>query len=288
MTLATRIIGTLLVDGGTGILLHRVHFKTERVRGNPRTQANVYASRSMDEILLLDVTATEQKREPDYELISDIVGETFLPVSYGGGITSVEQAVRIVAECGADKVVFGTRFDLIDQIGQRLGRQAVVTSLDDGRWGSSVMFAKACEESGAGEILLQSIDRDGTLSGYDLGLIESISNVVSIPVIASSGCGKPADMVAAMKAGASAVSAGWMWNATDTRPADCKRALNLCECGHDDHASLVSWERRPRQRPYEQADHSEMSACMSVMCEQPHLFTGWPVRITSQEAHKVG
>ena len=76
-----------------------------------------------------------------------------------------------------------------------------------------------------GEILLQSIVRDGTLSGYDFGLIEAVSKVVSIPVIASSGCGSPTDMVDAMRAGASAVAAGWMWDATDITPADCKTAL---------------------------------------------------------------
>lgn len=230
MTLATRVIGTLLMDGGTGQLVHREHFKTLYPRNPPVTQARIYAAREMDEILLLDVTATEQRREPDYELISEVVGQTFLPVSYGGGITSVEQAVRLVRECGADKIVLRTRPLLIGQMGQVLGAQAVVVSINaidlGGPYRDSVLRAvQSAVAAGAGEILLQCMDRDGTLAGYDLDLIEDVAKVVSIPVIASSGCGKPADMVAAMDAGADAVAAGWMWDAVNVTPLDCKRAL---------------------------------------------------------------
>lgn len=257
MTLATRVIGTILYDGGSGLMVHRVNFRTERSRGSPLSQAQVYVSREMDEIVLLDVTATEQGREPDYDLIAQIAETCRVPLAYGGGVSSVDIAARVIGT-GADKVVIGTgavRFPdwdmgLITAIADRFGRQAAVVSLDVRYIGVhgrpeierlpefmlrsgqmlpgllAVDFATFVEMAGAGEILLQSIEHDGTLSGYNLGLIEAVSKVVSIPVIASSGCGKPSDMVEAMKAGASAVAAGWMWDATGTTPYDCKIALH--------------------------------------------------------------
>lgn len=250
LTLAIRVIGTLLIDGRAGQLVHRERFKTLYPRNPPVTQARIYAARQMDEILMLDVTATEQGREPDYDLIAEVVGETFLPVSYGGGITLVEQARRIVSKCGADKVVLGTRWDLIGPIGQMLGAQAVVVAIDAGRYNDvgdrseeetamAAIVARHAETIGAGEILLQSVERDGTLTGYDLDLIRAVSQAVSIPVIASSGCGSPTDMLAAMRAGASAVAAGWMWDATDVTPMDCKAALEQ-----------AGYTVRPPERPY--------------------------------------
>ena len=165
--------------------------------------------------------------DPDFEVISDLAAECWVPLSYGGGIRSVEQARRIMA-VGVEKVVLGTALDthpaLVGEIARTHGRQAVVASIDVRRRGEeiavfvergtrevsrdAVAWARRAVDLGAGEVVVTSIDRDGTMSGYDLELVAAISGAVPVPVIACGGAGRRSDLPLAIRAGAAAAAAG--------------------------------------------------------------------------------
>lgn len=150
-----------------------------------------------------------------------------MPLAVGGGIRTVED-VRLLLRHGADKVVIGTGGPLLMRdVSDFFGSQAVVASVDvlEGTSPEPVPYALECERHGAGEILLQSIDRDGTLRGYDLDLIRRVSQAVSIPVIASGGCSGYADMLAAFKAGADACAAGALYQFADATPRGAAQFL---------------------------------------------------------------
>lgn len=239
MGLAHRIIPTFLVKGQT--LVKGQQFASDRVVGHALQGIMIQAARGVDEVCVLDVTATREGRGPDLELIERLSDGLFAPLAVGGGIRSV-QDVRNVLRAGADKVVIGNAWlesiDLITELASIVGSQAIVASIDVrdrkvwGRCGTveldmvtPAIVALAAAGAGAGEILLQSIDRDGTLRGYDLEVIRWVRNVVTVPIIASGGCGTYQHMREALDAGASAVAAGAMFQFTAATPRGAAQYL---------------------------------------------------------------
>jgi cyclase len=210
--LKIRIIPTLLYkDYG---LVKGTCFNSWRRTGSAMQQIKVYNMREVDELIFVDISASLAGRPPDYALIDDLADDCFMPMTVGGGISNVEQARRVL-QVGADKVSINSAAidnpNIISEIAERFGSQCVVVSIDyktykDGTSevftysGSKstgidpVQFAIEAERRGAGEILLTSIDRDGTFKGYDVECIRRVSDAVSIPVIASGGAGSYEDM----------------------------------------------------------------------------------------------
>ena len=184
----------------------------------------------MDELCVLDICATKEKKEPDYDLLERMASEAFMPLSYGGGIKNVEQIKRIL-RIGFEKVVINSEaynnLSLIKEASAFFGSQSIVCSIDykKGLFGQScitndgrkknkdnpIEIAQKYEENGAGELLIYSIDKDGTRSGYDYEMIKEISDNVKIPVIACGGANNISDLKKAIDAGASAVAAGSMF-----------------------------------------------------------------------------
>ena len=223
--LAHRIIPTILMKNGH--LVKGEQFKADRIVGNALQAARIHAMRGVDEILMLDVTATKEGREPDYAMIEKLTSTTTVPVMVGGGITQLEH-VRNLLAAGADKVsVGGNKPDLLEEISKKFGSQCVAVTLDwwDDQIGAGVV-ASCLEKWGAGEIIIQSQTRDGTMQGYDLKLIKDVSDHVLIPVIASGGCSGYPDMLAAINAGASAVAAGALFQFTDATPRGAAEYLH--------------------------------------------------------------
>lgn len=221
-----RVIPTLLLRNG-GLVKTR-NFSDPKYIGDPINAIRIFNEKEVDELLVLDIEASKEKREPNYDLIEQFAGECFMPLTYGGGITSVDQARRLFS-IGVEKVSLQTRAlerqDLVADISTRFGNQSVVVSMDIkkdllGRhklYGSAIRkildrdwmeFLKTAVSAGAGEILINAVDRDGTLNGADLPLIERAASVCTVPLIALGGVGCLADIKAAVDAGASAVAAG--------------------------------------------------------------------------------
>lgn len=197
--------------------------------GSPINAARVFNGRNVDELILLDIVATEQGRGPRLEIVSQIAEEAFLPFTVGGGVRDVDTVSELL-RAGADRVAINTACveqpEVLTATAERFGRQCVVASIDvrrhaDGRYEvftrrgrratglDPVAHAVRLAALGAGEILLQSIDRDGTMTGYDLDLVRRVSTAVEIPVIACGGAGSVADLGAAVREGhAAAVAAG--------------------------------------------------------------------------------
>lgn len=234
--LAKRIIPTLLARGDK--LVKGERFDSWRTVGVVEQAFRIHQARAVDEICLLDVAATPEGRGPDFDSIERLTASCFSPVTVGGGVRSVEDVRRLLT-IGADKVSICTGGPrLVNEIANRFGSQAVVavTDVKDGyamvRCGTTVTrqpavgWAVCCETHGAGEILLTSVDRDGTMQGYDLDLIRAVSEAVSIPVIASGGCGTPQHALEAIQAGASAVAIGAMFLFSDETPKSVAAYLN--------------------------------------------------------------
>jgi cyclase len=205
----------------------------------------VYNQREVDELVLVDILAHQNGEDPDFESIEEFGQDCFVPLTVGGGISRIDQ-VQHLLRAGADKVSINTtaysRPELITDIARRHGTQCVVASIDvrqtDGGWtcyshagkhetGREVIsWAREMEDRGAGEILITSIDRDGTMQGYDLHLIETLVSAVQIPVIASGGAGNYQHMIDVVRqAGASAVAAASIFHFTEQTPAGAKAAL---------------------------------------------------------------
>lgn len=242
--LKTRVIPTLLWKGLT--LVKGVAFDSWRRVGTVLPAIMVYNKREVDELILLDILASNTGEEPDYESVKEFSSECLVPLTVGGGINCVEH-VQSLLNAGADKISINSSAysnpDLIDKIANRFGSQCVVASIDvrflsEDYWRcyshsgtrdtgqSAIKWARELELRGAGEILITSIDRDGARKGYDLKLIEAIVNSVKIPVIASGGAGNYTDLVDAVtKAGASAVSASSIFHFTEQTPLGAKEAL---------------------------------------------------------------
>ena len=242
--LKVRVIPTLLWKQFG--LVKGVSFNSWRRVGPVLPAVKVYNQREVDELVLVDISAHLSTDDPDFESIDEFGQDCFVPLTVGGGITRIEQVQRLL-RAGADKVSVNTsayaRPELVSEIARRHGAQCVVASIDvrrdsGGGWlcfshagqrptGRPVLqWARELESRGAGEILITSIELDGTMQGYDLALIEAVVDAVKIPVIASGGAGTYQHMVKAVtQAGASAVAAASMFHFTEQTPAGAKAAL---------------------------------------------------------------
>lgn len=239
-----RVIPTLLFkDVG---LVKGVGFDSWRRTGSAMQAIKVYNLREVDELVFLDITATRDRCPPDFETVDDLADDCFMPMAVGGGVRMLDHVRRLLM-VGADKVVINTAAveepDLIRQAAKRFGAQCVVVSIDarqlsdrsyevythsgtvpTGR--EPVSFAREAESLGAGEIIITSIDRDGTMKGYDLELTRRVSEAVSIPVIASGGAGNYEHMAQALRFGkASAIAAASIFHFTEQTPLEAKRYL---------------------------------------------------------------
>ena len=242
--LKVRIIPTLLWKK-VG-LVKGVAFDSWRRVGPVAPAVKVYNTRDVDELILVDITATQERTVPDYESVHDFADDCFVPFTVGGGISAVEH-IQSLLRAGADKISINsaayTTPGLIEEAAKRFGAQCVVASIDARRFADGsyrcfshsgsvatdvepVGWARELESRGAGEILVTSIDRDGTMLGYDLALIEAVAQSVNVPVIASGGAGNYEDMRRAVQeAGASAVAAASIFHFTQQTPAEAKRYL---------------------------------------------------------------
>jgi cyclase len=217
-----RVIPCLDVDGGR--VVKGVGFVDLRDAGDPVELACRYDAAGADELVFLDITATSDKRDTVVKLARRTADDVFIPFTIGGGIRSVADA-QAVLDAGADKVSINSAAlahpELIDELARTFGAQCVVLAIDakraNGGWEAyvaggrtptgrdAVAWAREGVERGAGEILLTSMDRDGTNAGYDLELTEAVAGAVMVPVIASGGAGEPEHLVAALETGADAV-----------------------------------------------------------------------------------
>ncbi|MBP0450313.1 imidazole glycerol phosphate synthase subunit HisF [Kitasatospora sp. RG8] len=248
MTLAVRVIPCLDVDAGR--VVKGVNFQNLRDAGDPVEMAKLYDAEGADELTFLDITASSGDRETTYDVVRRTAEQVFIPLTVGGGIRAVEDVDKLL-RAGADKVGVNTaaiaRPELIREIAQRFGRQVLVLSVDarrcpegtetpsgfevtthGGRQGTgldAVEWAGRAAELGAGEILLNSMDADGTKDGYDLDMIRAVRKAVAVPVIASGGAGKLGDFAPAVEAGADAVLAASVFHFGDLRIGEVKNAL---------------------------------------------------------------
>ena len=224
-----RVIPVLLVSDG--YLVKPLKFRGEKYIGDPINAVRIFNEKQVDELMICDIDATVKRSGVNWTLIEEIASEAFMPVGYGGGVASAADATRI-AGIGIEKVVLGAaavdRPEVIREISDELGASSTVVSVDARRrllggydsftrrgsrssGMSPVEAAVQAQEFGAGEILLSSIDREGTESGFDLTLIEQVTAGVTVPVIALGGAGEFNDLAAALDAGASAAAAGSMF-----------------------------------------------------------------------------
>ena len=242
--LKVRVIPTLLWKNFG--LVKGVGFDSWRRIGTLMPAIKVYNTRDVDELILVDICATLEERDLDYESIEEVAAECFVPITVGGGIHSVEQIRRLLL-VGADKICINSaayeRPELIREAADRFGSQCIVASIDarrgpDGRPECAShsgtlprgkdprSWARELEEFGAGELLVTSIERDGAMQGYDLELVRAISEAVTIPVIASGGAGSYEHMASAVETGkASAVAAASIFHFTEQTPIEAKRYM---------------------------------------------------------------
>jgi cyclase len=240
--LARRVIPCL--DVAAGRVVKGVRFEDLRDQGDPAESALRYANQGADEIVFLDISAAPEERDTDVEWVRRTAEQVFVPLTVGGGVRSEADARRLLRS-GADKVGINSaaveRPELIRELARRFGSQCVVLSVDarkreDGwevvtRGGrnatgiDALAWIREGVERGAGEILLTSIDRDGTQGGYDLALIEEVSASVPVPVIASGGAGEPGHLVKALAAGAAAVLAASIFHQGTYTVGDVKREI---------------------------------------------------------------
>lgn len=246
--LTARIIPCL--DVAAGRVVKGVRFQHLRDRGDPAECALRYARDGADEIVFLDITAAPERRRTNLEWVTRTAEQVFIPLSVGGGVREVEDGRRLL-QAGADKVAVNTAAvegpELLNELAQRFGSQCVVLSVDarrigteggSGGWevvthgGRTVTGRDALAwivegvERGAGEILLTSIDADGTRAGYDLELLGAVSRAVSVPVIASGGAGTIEHLGQALDAGASAVLAASIFHESTYTADEVKRELS--------------------------------------------------------------
>ncbi len=210
--LRPRIIPCLLVHKRG--LVKTVNFKSPKYIGDPINAVRIFNEKQVDELTVLDIDATAEGREPDYKMIENLASECRMPLCYGGGVSTPEQAQRIFS-LGVEKIAFSASIiknpDLITQIAERVGSQSVVVVLDvkkkllsgyevythNGKKSTGINpidFVKKIEDLGAGEIVINSIDNDGVMKGYDINLVEKIRNVTSLPLTVLGGAGSLNDI----------------------------------------------------------------------------------------------
>lgn len=248
MSVAVRVIPCLDVDAGR--VVKGVNFEGLRDAGDPVELAERYGRVGADELTFLDVTASSDERDTVYDIVARTAEEVFIPLTVGGGIRSVEHVSKLL-NAGADKVSVATAAvenpDLINQISERFGSQVLTLSLDakrsdnpdlasgyevmvrGGRVGTgrdAVEWAAEAQKRGVGEVLLNSIDADGTQEGFDTQMLRDVRRVISVPLIASGGAGKPEHFPPAVEAGADAVLAASLFHfGPDHMMAEVKAAM---------------------------------------------------------------
>jgi len=248
VTVAVRVIPCLDVDAGR--VVKGVRFTDLRDAGDPVEMARVYDAEGADELIFLDITASSSARDTTYDVVRRTAEQVFIPLTVGGGVRSADDVDRLL-RAGADKVGVNTaavaRPELVGEIAQRFGSQVLVLSVDarrcvggartesgfevtthGGREGTgldAVDWAARCAEAGVGEILLNSMDADGTRAGFDVELIEAVRARVRVPVVASGGAGAVEHFPAAVAAGADAVLAASVFHFGQLRIGDVKHAL---------------------------------------------------------------
>lgn len=222
----SRVIPCLLLSEGG--LVKTVRFNKRTYVGDPINAVRIFNEKEVDELVLLDIDSSRLDAVPDERLIEDIASEAFMPIAYGGGIRSADQAVRL-AKLGVEKVIIDSaaiaRNALVTEIATRLGSSSTVVSMTVSRdwWGrwrlydasrrkrlrvDPVVYAQRMAALGAGEIMIHDADRDGTYQGFDDLLIGAVTNAVSVPVIACGGAGTVEHLAGGVAAGAEAVAAG--------------------------------------------------------------------------------
>lgn len=250
MTLSVRVIPCLDVDGGR--VVKGINFSELRDAGDPVELAKVYDAEGADELTFLDISASHEGRATTMEIVSRTAEQVFIPLTVGGGVSSVEDVDRLL-RAGADKVAMNTaalrRPELVAEVADRFGNQVLVLSVDARRAAGTdsgfevtthggrqsagkdaVAWAVEAAALGAGEILLNAMDADGTQDGFDLELLRLVRAAVSIPVIASGGAGALEHFAPAVEAGADAVLAATVFHFGTLRIGDVKQTLR--EAGH--------------------------------------------------------
>lgn len=221
-----RVIPCLLLHNGG--LVKTQKFSNPKYVGDPINAIRIFNEKEVDELVVLDICASKERREPNYELIEQLAGECFMPLCYGGGIRTIEQ-VKTLFGLGLEKIALQSAaledLSLLTKIADQFGSQSVVASVDvkknwlgkhklfmssSGKKSTQTWqdFIRQAVVAGAGEIMLNAVDRDGLMQGMDLDLIKEASSNVSVPLIAVGGVGCLADIKSAVGAGASAVAAG--------------------------------------------------------------------------------
>ena len=250
MPVAVRVIPCLDVDGGR--VVKGVNFRDLRDAGDPVELAAAYDREGADELVFLDITASVQRRDTMVDVVARTADQVFIPLTVGGGVRSTGD-VDLLLRAGADKVSLNTaavaRPELLTEVAGRFGAQCVVVSVDarraaasgrgfevtthGGRRGTgldAVAWARRAAQLGAGEILLNSMDADGTQGGFDLELIAAVRAVVDVPVIASGGAGRITDFAPAVAAGADAVLAASVFHFGEIKIGEVKQSLRAA--GH--------------------------------------------------------
>jgi imidazole glycerol-phosphate synthase subunit HisF len=250
MTLAVRVIPCLDVDAGR--VVKGVNFEDLRDAGDPVELARRYDAEGADELTFLDISASHEGRATTMEIVSRTAEQVFIPLTVGGGVSSVDDVDRLL-RAGADKVAVNTaairRPGLVAEIADRFGSQVLVLSVDarratgtesgfevtthGGRQSAgldAITWAARAADLGAGEILLNAMDADGTQAGFDLDLVRLVRSAVSVPLIASGGAGSAADFPPAFEAGADAVLAATVFHFGTVSISEVKSAL--AESGH--------------------------------------------------------
>ncbi|MES2847804.1 MAG: AglZ/HisF2 family acetamidino modification protein [Bacteroidota bacterium] len=221
-----RVIPCLLLRNGG--LVKTLKFADAKYVGDPINAIRIFNDKEVDELMVLDITASKEKKEPNYALIEQFASECFMPLSYGGGIKNMEQAQRLF-NSGIEKICLQTSvlddLSLVKNLSDKWGSSSILVSIDvkknwlghpklyssatgkilDKKW---IDFMLDAVKAGAGEIVLNAVDKDGTMKGMDTELIKEAAKILSVPLVAVGGAGSLADIKAAVDAGANAVSAG--------------------------------------------------------------------------------
>lgn len=241
--LRTRVIPIVLLSGYS--VLKTIKFDVRRNLGNPITVARIYNTRNVDELVLLDIDASKQKRAIDLFTIQDVASECFMPLTVGGGIRKIED-IRNLLKRGADKISINTYAlenpNFIKESSSIFGSQCIVVSVDlkkvndhyviyssidnENTKLNPIEWCKRCEALGAGELLISFVDRDGVMEGIDDSYISEIAKSVNIPLIACGGVSNPDDTVKMAKAGASGIGVSSIFHFTNHTPLDCKKAMD--------------------------------------------------------------
>ena len=224
--LQTRVIPVLLLRNKG--LVKSVQFDKTKYIGDPINAVKLFNDKEVDELVFLDIDASKQQRKPDFEYIKSIASECFMPLGYGGGITSMDDINKLFS-LGVEKVIINSNallnLDLIKESSSRYGNQSIVVSVDVQKnlFGKYQIFShskikhnqvdlfqyvKDAQQAGAGEIMVNSVDKDGMMTGYDLKLTQRLSGILKVPLVITGGAGNLNHLREAVNAGASAVAAG--------------------------------------------------------------------------------